>query len=421
MSNVDSEISYAAHELPTEPLFLRQHVDEYYRERVEKTWDGGHIMHGRVPDGNSILLVSNDYLDISGHPEIARAQIDCLERERSSVIMSAVFLHGDSPQTALEGRMARLVQMEDAIICQSGYAANVGLLQSIAGPDSVIYIDMLAHTSLWEGVRSAGARAVPFRHNSAGHLEHQVRRNGAGIIVVDSVYSTSGSVAPLADIIGVAERYDCVAVVDESHSLGTHGKHGEGMVASLGLAHRVHFLTASLAKAFAGRAGLIACSRRLSEFITYNSFPAIFSSALLPQEIAGLDATLDVILEAHQRRVRLHQNTVNLRSRLDQLGYNMDASQAQIVALEAGPERQTIVLRDALESRGVFGSVFCAPATAKNRSLIRLSINAGLTNEQIDWVVEVCRDIREEVEFAAWPSTRRKKNKGRADAWAHAA
>src|SRR5699024_1495676 len=193
------------------------------------------------------------------------------------------------------------------------------------------------------------------------------------------------------------------------------------MVASLGLAHRVHFLTASLAKAFAGRAGLIACSRRLSEFITYNSFPAIFSSALLPQEIAGLDATLDVILKAHQRRVRLHKNTVDLRSRLYQLGYNMDASQAQIVALEAGPERQTIVLRDALESRGVFGSVFCAPATAKNRSLIRLSINAGLTNEQIDWVVEVCRDIREEVEFAAWPSTRRKKYKGRADAWAHAA
>lgn len=404
------EVSTSSRERqPGEPSFLQQHVDQYYHERVEKTWKGGHIMHGRTPANNDVLMVSNDYLDIAGHPDIAQAQIDCLRTQQANVIMSAVYLHGDCPQTRLESQMAEFLRMEDALLCQSGYAANVGLLQSIAAPGTPIYIDMLAHASLWEGAHSANARAIPFRHNNANHLEHLVRRNGPGIVVVDSVYSTCGSVAPLIEIVEVAERQGCVSVVDESHSLGTHGPHGEGMVASMGLAGRVHFVTASLAKAFAGRAGLIACSRRLTHFITYNSRPAIFSSALLPQEIAGLEATLAIIRNAHERRVKLHENATNLRSRLDRLGYNVDLSQAQIIGLEAGPEPQTMVLRDALEARGVFGSVFCAPATAKNRSLIRLSVNAGLTRKQIDHVVTVCRTIREEVDLENWASTRRKK------------
>lgn len=400
----------AAHNaLAPEPSFLRGHVDRYYHERGE-SWNGKHIMRGRTPDSDSILLVSNDYLDIAGHADIAQAQVDCLREQRSEVVMSAVYLHGDCPQARLEQRMADFVHMEDAVLCQSGYAANVGLLQSIVVAGTPVYVDMLAHASLWEGAHSADAHAIPFRHNNASHLEHQLRRNGSGVVVVDSVYSTCGSVAPLTEIVEVAERHGCVVVVDESHSLGTHGYRGEGMVADLELTHRVHFITASLAKAFAGRAGLIACSRRLTEFIAYHSFPAIFSSALLPQEIAGLDATLDVIRAADERRARLHHNSAYLRGSLDRLGYNMDLSQAQIIALEAGLEAQTIVLREALEERGVFGSVFCAPATAKKRSLIRLSINAGLSVDELTHVVEVCRDIREQVDMANWVSTRRKKS-----------
>lgn len=403
-----------------EPPFLQQHVNKYHHDRKEKDWGGTHIMHGQKPGKNSLLLVSNDYLAIAGHDKIVNAQIECLQQRSDGAVMSAVFLHSDSAQGQFEQRMARHLHMEDAVLCQSGYAANVGLLQSITAPGVPVYIDMFAHASLWEGARSADAQAIPFRHNNPTHLDYQIRRNGPGIVVVDSVYSTSGSVAPLADIVDVAEYHDCVIVVDESHSLGTHGDHGEGMVASMGLTSRVHFVTASLAKAFAGRAGLIACSRRLTEFITYNSFPAIFSSALLPQEIAGLDATLGIIRHAHERRARLRWNSNYLRGCLDKLGYNVTQSHAQIMGLEAGPETQTIILRDALESRGVFGSVFCPPATAKNRSLIRFSVNAGLMPDDINQIVEVCGSIREEVDMENWPSTRR-KNRERASALSNAA
>lgn len=392
-----------------EPQFLSERVDQYYGERGRTWQDGSHIMRGSKPGEGAVMMVSNDYLDLANHPAIRQAQIDTLDMSDNTMVMSAVYLHGDSPQDDFEQRMADWMGMESTLICQSGYAANVGLIQAIATPDTPVYIDMMAHASLWQGIQASGMKPKPIRHNSARHLESMIKRNGPGIVTIDSVYSTNGSVAPVAEIVEIAHRAGCVIIVDESHSLGTHGHQGQGMVADLGLQDKVHFVTASLAKAFAGRAGLIACSNRLREFIKYHSFPAIFSSALLPPDIAALDQTLTLIKQADAQRKRLFENTEYLRSHLDALGYNVDISKAQIIALEAGPEHRTIVLRDALEAGGVFGSVFCAPATAANRSLVRLSINAGLTREQLDHTIRVCRDIRDEVDLVNWPSTQRRE------------
>ena len=226
---------------------------------------------------------------------------------------------------------------------------------------------------------------------------------------MDAVYSTSGSLCPLAEIVAVAERHGCVLVVDESHSLGVFGEQGAGLTCALGLAGRVHFRTASLSKAFAARGGIVAGSARNIEYFRYESRPAIFSSGILPQEAAAFQATLDVVRAEGWRRERLAQNADFLRSRLDALGYNVDDSQCQIVSLVAGPEESTIVLRDALESRGIFGAIFCAPATARNRSLIRFSVTSALTREQLERVVGVCGHIRREVDLAGWASTQRKR------------
>lgn len=392
-----------------EPAFLNAHVNTYYRERVEKTWQGGHIMKGAAPKPGDVMVVSNDYLSLADHPAVVQAQIAAMTRDEFGPVMSSVFIHGDSAQTRYETQMAAWLGAENTLLCQSGYAANVGLLQAIATTQTPIYIDMVAHMSLWEGIKSAGALVHPFRHNSAKHLRQLIGRHGPGIVVVDSVYSTNGSVAPLTELVNQAHEQGCVMVVDESHSLGTHGPQGAGLVAALGLGDKVHFITASLAKAFAGRAGIIACSRRLTEFLKYSSHPAIFSSALLPHEVAALQATLALIREADERRRRLHDSAAYLRRHLDALGYNVDASQSQIIALEAGPEPQTMRLRDALEAHGIFGSVFCAPATAANRSLIRLSVNASLTRAQLDRIIDACEAIRDEVDMWNWASTRRRQ------------
>ncbi|HLX01152.1 MAG TPA: aminotransferase class I/II-fold pyridoxal phosphate-dependent enzyme, partial [Trinickia sp.] len=238
------------------PDFLAARVDRYYRERVEETWNGGHIMKGRSPGPEALHLSSNDYLSIARHPEILEAMGVSIRSEGNGMLMSGIFLHGKCPQLELEERFARFVHSEASVLCQSGYAANTGLIQSIAAAETPVYADLMAHMSLWEGIRSAGAKAIAFSHNDVDHLERQIRRHGPGVIVVDSIYSTNGSLCPLTDVVDIGTAMGCVLVVDESHSLGTHGPGGAGLVVELGLTDRVHFRTASLAKAFAGRAGL---------------------------------------------------------------------------------------------------------------------------------------------------------------------
>jgi len=235
-----------------------------------------------------------------------------------------------------------------------------------------------------------------------------INEHGQGIILLDSLYSTNGDIAPLLDIIDIANRHNCISVVDESHSLGTHGPHGAGLVASLGLSHKVHFITASLAKAFAGRAGIIICSRHFAKYYPYMAYPAIFSSALLSHEIAGLRATLEVIKNDDYRRESLRENSEFFREGLRKIGYNI-SSQSQVVAIEGGLESDTELLRDALEERGVFGSVFMSPATPKTRSLMRFSVHSGLKKFELQYVLDVCETIRDEVGMWNWKSTKRNK------------
>ncbi len=389
------------------PDFIEKKLEACEAETFSPRKNGKPLVLGnRAPGPGSVILQSNDYLNISKHPEITRAQIELLENAGRELVMSAVFLHEGSDKSLFEKSMADFTGFQSSILCQSGWAANVGLMQVIADEKTPVYIDFFTHMSLWEGIKASGATPYAFRHNDPGHLERLVRENGSGVVLVDSLYSTTGDIAPLTDIIDVAERYGCASVVDESHSLGTHGLHGSGLVSELGLTHRVHFITASLAKAFAGRAGIIISSSRFARYYPYLAFPAIFSSALLPHEIAGLRATLKVIREGDDRRAQLHEKARFLREGFEQLGYNI-VSDSQIIAIESGLESDTEVFRDALEERDVFGSVFLTPATPKNRSLMRFSLHSGLSWEELEYVLKVCGEIRDEVGMWEWKSTKR--------------
>jgi len=269
---------------------LAGRIQREFTTRWDTLWSGRSLLHGREAGCGAVRLNGNDYLSLTGHADIVQAQTLAIKTDAEFVIQSGVFLLDEHPARKLELKLARMLGQEDGLICQSGYAANLGLLQSIADEKTVIYMDSLAHTSLWEGARRAGATTHPFRHNDAGHLERLVQRHGAGVIVVDSIYSTTGAVAPLVQVVEVAERWGCMTLVDESHSLGTHGPQGAGLCAELGLSHRVHFITASLAKAFAGRAGFLSLPAAMRNYVLSTSYPNMFSSCLLPHEIAALDA-----------------------------------------------------------------------------------------------------------------------------------
>jgi CAI-1 autoinducer synthase len=391
------------------PEFVTRRMDEHYVTRVEKLLGGEHMHVWAPPQAGAVMLAGNDYLCIANEPVLINAQVRTLQGTQGQMLMSSVFLQEGSFQHRLEAKLAAFMQAEDGVLAQSGWAANVGLLQSIAEPGIPVYLDMLAHASLWEGVQSAQALPVPFLHNSPAHLERQIEKHGGGVIVIDALYSTNGSVAPLLEFVELAERSGSILIVDESHSLGTHGPGGAGLVVQEGLTERVHFRTASLAKAFAGRAGFITCSSHFKGYFLSASRPAIFSSCLLNHELAWFDAAVDFIGQADDRRAALHRNTQEVRARLSELGYCIDDGTEQIIALEAGPEPKTLVLRKALEARGIFGAVFCAPATAKNRSLVRLTLNSGMTREEIEKLVAACADMRSEVDLVNWSSSSRRK------------
>ena len=392
----------------TYPDFLKKRIESFYSERVEKSWGGKHILRsGNVPGPNAIQMMSNDYLSIADHPEIRKVQANSLIEDRDAVLMSGIFLQSGSIQHQFEEAMADFMKSDRTILSQSGWNANVGLIQSIATEGVPVYIDMLAHMSLWEGIHSASATARFFRHNDLDHLERKLKAHGSGIVVIDSVYSTNGSLAPIEEIVTLALAYNCVIIVDESHSLGTHGPEGRGLVVERGLEEAVHFRTASLAKAFAGRAGIVSCSEAFFDYFGLTSRPAIFSSALLPHEILGLHKTLEVIRRADQRRQQLHRNAQRLRNGLLAMGYNVFDSDSQIVSLEPGIESLTMKVRDCLEHYKIFGSIFAVPATPANRSLVRFSVNAVLSLEDIDQVLAVCDEIQQQVGLEDWASTKR--------------
>ncbi|MCJ7799117.1 MAG: aminotransferase class I/II-fold pyridoxal phosphate-dependent enzyme [Polaromonas sp.] len=237
---------------------LTQRIARDFTPRWNQQRGGKFMLHGIPPDPTAIRLDGNDYLGVTGHLLIVQAQIDALRKEQEFVAQSGVFHRNEHPARALEMALATWVGKDDGFICQSGHAANVGLLQAIVDAQTPVYLDTLAHASLWEDAHAARAPAFAFRHNDTAHLARVIAKNGPGIVVVDSVYSTTGalcSLVELVELVEVAEQHGCMILVDESHSLGTQGPQGAGLCAALGLSERVHFITVSLAKAFAGRAG----------------------------------------------------------------------------------------------------------------------------------------------------------------------
>jgi CAI-1 autoinducer synthase len=403
--------SFAAVEPGLSPR-LRQRIETQFKERWEKEWGRKFVTHGRAPGPDAVRLDGNDYLGVTGHPDIVQSQLDALRCNREFIVQSGVFQLDGSPTSRFEAALAAYVGKQGALLCQSGYTANLGLIQVIADPQTPVYLDSLAHMSLWEGVRAAGAPAHAFRHNDPAHLAKMIQRHGPGLVIVDSVYSTTGALCPLEAIVEVSEAQGCMILVDESHSLGTHGPEGRGLCAELNLTHRVHFITASLAKAFAGRAGFFTMPDELRPYLMCHSYPSIFSSCLLPHEIAGLAATLQVIQRSDEARVQLRRNTQRLRQAFSDCGFPIHHGSEQIISLEAGAEADTLALRDKLEERGVFGAVFCAPATSRNRAMVRLTLNSALTEAEMAHVEAAAREIAPEVKPWDWAIARRQRGRG---------
>jgi CAI-1 autoinducer synthase len=183
---------------PAEPDFIRTRVNDYHIRRKVDLWQGRHPLQGRSPRPGDIKVRSNDYLCLAGHPHVIESEVAALRSGGHGDSVSRVWVHHERDVTGdFERRVAALMRAEDCVLCSSGYTANVGLIQSFATRDKPVFLDMKAHISLHEGVVSAGAKPILFRHNDPQSLERALEQHGPGLVCVDALYSTDGDLAPL--------------------------------------------------------------------------------------------------------------------------------------------------------------------------------------------------------------------------------
>lgn len=375
----------------TYPDFLQKRMDSYYNVRL-KALEGGSFFNGPLANEDAIFLDNNDYLCLSDHPEIIEAQISQLRTSEKS-LMSNVFVYEAGIREQFEKEFAAFTKQEDAMISTSGLDANIGLIQTIADKQTHIFMDKMAHVSLYMGAHFSGAQLHIFEHNNVNSLEDCLKEFGTGIVIVDTVYSSFGSVCPLKEIIEVATKYGCILVVDESHSVGLYGTHGAGMLEELGLSEQVDFITASLSKAFCSRGGIITCSSKFREYFRMTAYPAIFSSMISNHEAARFLKTLEIIKREDEKREKLFKNTAYLHKHLDYIGFNTEVSNSQILSLEVRNEPLSIKLRDLLIERGVVAAPFIPPAVPKKRCNARMTVNCNLSIPQMDYIIKSCKEV----------------------------
>ncbi len=374
------------------PYFLQRRID-YYTNVVMPSLssDKSPFFLNVAPNEHSIFVDNNDYLSLANHPDIIEAQIKQL-RQNDHSLMSSFFTLGKGPREQFEEMMAAHTNQEAAILSTSGWDANTGLIQTIADKETHIYLDRMVHASLYVGAQLSGGIVHIFNHNNPEHLERKIKEYGTGIVVVDSVYSSIGSVCPLKEIVTISKNHNCIVVVDESHSLGLYGKEGAGMVAALELEDEVDFITASLSKTFCSRGGIITCSANFKNYFRHNSYPAIFSSVLQNHEAARFIKTLEVIKKDEWRREQLHKNTAYLHQHLDNIGFNTEVSKSPIISLEVNNEAKAILLRDLLVQKNVVTAPFIPPAVPKKRCNSRMTVNCSLSFTQLQHIVKSCKE-----------------------------
>lgn len=344
-----------------------------------------------VIDGReATLFAGNDYLGLSSHPEVIKAGCEALEKYGSSASASRLVSGNHPLYLTMEESLAELKGKEAALVFPSGYMANLGFVASLAGPDDLIFMDRLAHASLYDGWRLSGARLRRFRHNDAKHLEELLgkeRPTARVLIITEGVFSMDGDIAPLPELKEIADRSGCLLAVDDAHGTGVLGADGKGTAACLGAEPGAEIGT--LSKAFGSLGGFVAGSREMIEYLINKARPFIFTTGLPPASLAAAQASLTLFHEEEWRRERVLALAARARQELGAAGFDIPTGITPIIPLMIGDEKQALMLSDLCLDRGVFIPAIRTPAVPKNRARLRMTVSAAHADEELEMAIDV--------------------------------
>lgn len=338
-----------------------------------------------------ILLASNNYLGLADHPRIKEAAIGAI-RQYGFGSGASRLISGDGPaHEALEKRIAQFKQTEAALLFNTGYMANIGILPCLIPSKGLVLADRLCHASLIDGCRATGGRFRVYDHRDLDQLERLLRKKPKeqpSIIVTDGVFSMDGDIAPLPKLVELADRYNGLVYVDDAHATGVIGKKGRGSVDHFGLEPGRVIQMGTLGKALGGFGAFVAGSRPLIDFLINKSKTFIFTTALPPAVAAGALAAFDLLEEEPHRLERLWENRNYYAAGLKSLGFDTLNSETPIIPILIGDDRLAMNVSQRLLEAGVFAPAIRPPTVPKGTSRIRTTITASHMREDIDHALE---------------------------------
>ena len=352
-------------------------------------------------NGKSVLMFgSNSYLGLTTHPRIKAASIAATEKYGTGCAGSR-FLNGTLDiHIELERKLAEFVGKEASLVYSTGFQVNIGVIPTVAARHDYILIDELNHASIIEASRLSYAKVLKFKHNDMESLERMLKQCKSGrikLIVVDGVFSMDGDIAELPEIVRLAERYEATVMVDDAHSLGVLGKYGEGTASHFGLTDHVDLIMGTFSKSLASIGGFVASDQDTINYIKHHSRPLIFSASITPASAASVLAALEVIRQEPERIGKLWSLTRYTIDQFKNLGFDIGKTVTPIIPIYVRDTMKTLMLTRKLLDEGIFVNPVISPAVSKDAALIRFSLMATHTKEQIDTALDSFQRIGKEL------------------------
>lgn len=341
-----------------------------------------------VDEREVLNLCANNYLGLADHPEMIKAAQQALDRWGFGMA-SVRFICGTAEiHKELEGRLSRFLGTEDTILYSSCFDANAGLFETLLGPDDAIISDELNHASIIDGVRLCKARRFRYKNRDMADLEAQLiaaQDARYRLIATDGVFSMDGYVAPLDKIAELAEQYDALIMVDDSHAVGFIGETGAGTPELFGVRDKIDIVTGTLGKALGGASGGYTAARaEIVEMLRQRSRPYLFSNSLAPSIAAAAIATLDLLESSGDLLATLRDNTAYFRSEMIKRGFEIPESDHPIVPVMIGDAVEAARMADRLLADGIYVRAFSYPVVPKGKARIRTQLSAAHSRDDLD-------------------------------------
>ncbi|MBT3604133.1 MAG: glycine C-acetyltransferase [Candidatus Latescibacteria bacterium] len=355
----------------------------------------------QTTDGNTINFCANNYLGLANHPDIVATAHQALDTYGYGMA-SVRFICGTQQQHKnLERQIANFLQTDDTILYSSCFDANGGLFETLLGPEDAIISASLNHASIIDGVRLCKAQRFVYKYDDMTDLEIQLQKAASArfrLIATDGVFSMHGDLAPLNQVCDLADQYDALVMVDDSHATGFLGPNGRGTPEHYGVLDRIDIITSTLGKALGGASGGFTTGRQeIIDFLRQRSRPYLFSNTLAPAITAASIKALELVQENPSLRETLFANTRYFREQMTTRGFQIKEGIHPIVPIMLGDEKRTVEMAQKVNERGIFAVGFSYPVVPKGEARIRVQISAAHTIEQLDKAIAVFEETGKSV------------------------